>query len=295
MFLKNYVEELLETELDHLLTGHPKQPTLPLVRVRVFYSEDRHTLLPGKFGNHFDKRAANPSDILLFKKLTRERKKEDTFDNQAAAEVANSRVDQSMEALIEGYFQTADDKNQLRVLTAQRIATAVDHFIEKGNKEAIHVVVQKQYEKTLQHVMDRELAGGDDPGIDDALADYAVERKERNVNEAEEVREELLGPPLPPRTTGRVSNGFARNEATDEDEEREDSRGARGRGRGRARAAGRGGGRGTRGGRGRGRGTKDTPTEQNTIANAFARQTQSQSRSSSRRKTPVLYADSDDE
>ena len=31
-------------------------------------SSEVHQLLPGKFGNHFEKRVANHSDILLFKK-----------------------------------------------------------------------------------------------------------------------------------------------------------------------------------------------------------------------------------
>ena len=53
------------------LTGDPNQPTLPLVRIRIEYVDDRQTLSVGRFGNHFMDRIANPSDILLFKKMTR--------------------------------------------------------------------------------------------------------------------------------------------------------------------------------------------------------------------------------
>lgn len=41
-FLKEYVENLLTEELPKLLTGHPKQPTLPQVRVRVEYYDEKH-------------------------------------------------------------------------------------------------------------------------------------------------------------------------------------------------------------------------------------------------------------
>ena len=52
-YLKTVVDEMLETELDNLLTGHPDQPTLPQVRLRVGYTNENRTLLPGKFGNNY--------------------------------------------------------------------------------------------------------------------------------------------------------------------------------------------------------------------------------------------------
>ena len=38
------------------------------IRVRVIYTNECHQLLPGKFGNHFETRVANHSEILLFKR-----------------------------------------------------------------------------------------------------------------------------------------------------------------------------------------------------------------------------------
>lgn len=40
-YLLDLVEELLQTELDPLLTGHERQPALPQVRVRVLYTDGR--------------------------------------------------------------------------------------------------------------------------------------------------------------------------------------------------------------------------------------------------------------
>ena len=73
-FLKNYVEKLLEEELPKLLTGHARQPKMPLVRVRVEYVNDKHILSIGRFGNHFMDRIANHSEILLFKRMVHVKK-----------------------------------------------------------------------------------------------------------------------------------------------------------------------------------------------------------------------------
>ena len=73
-FLKDYIEKLLEDDLPPLLTGHPRQPKMPLVRVRVEYVNDKHILSVGRFGNHFMDRIANHSDILLFKRMTHVKK-----------------------------------------------------------------------------------------------------------------------------------------------------------------------------------------------------------------------------
>ena len=81
-------------ELPKLLTGHPEQPKVPLVRVRVEYLDDQHQLSVGRFGNHFHDRIANPADILLFKKMS--------FKNADKSGVAFS--DANMEELMQGIF-----------------------------------------------------------------------------------------------------------------------------------------------------------------------------------------------
>ena len=45
-FLKSVVEQMLG-EAEEKRTGHPKQPELPLLRLRVDYSDESHQLSPG--------------------------------------------------------------------------------------------------------------------------------------------------------------------------------------------------------------------------------------------------------
>ena len=65
----DYIERLLKNDLPKKLTGHPDQPKLPLVRIRVEYEDETHQLAVGRFGNNFYDKVANPAEILLFKKI----------------------------------------------------------------------------------------------------------------------------------------------------------------------------------------------------------------------------------
>merc|ERR1719264_1504021 len=120
-FLRDYVEELLVNEVDALLTGHSLQPELPQVRVRVMYSNEAQMILPGKFGNHFETRVANHSEILLFKKNIVKNGKEEAdakFSTVAAAEAA-----------------------------------AVKNFIEKSDGAAIPSIVERQMSKVRDEIV----------------------------------------------------------------------------------------------------------------------------------------------
>ena len=69
---------MLKEDLPKKLTGHPNQPKLPLVRVRVEFEVESHgTISVGRFGNHFHGQVANTADMLLFKNVKRKFKKEE--------------------------------------------------------------------------------------------------------------------------------------------------------------------------------------------------------------------------
>lgn len=56
------------------ITGHTKQPTLPLVRLRVEYSDELEYFNPIRFGQRFCERVANPTEMILLKRERREKK-----------------------------------------------------------------------------------------------------------------------------------------------------------------------------------------------------------------------------
>lgn len=53
--------------------GHPQQPTLPLVRVRVIYSEEEQVFNVSRFGFKFEGSVANTEDLIIFNRERAER------------------------------------------------------------------------------------------------------------------------------------------------------------------------------------------------------------------------------
>lgn len=58
------VEEMIK-EAEELRTGHPKQPSLPLIRLRCEYSDESELFNIVKFGQHFQGRVANPNGEII--------------------------------------------------------------------------------------------------------------------------------------------------------------------------------------------------------------------------------------
>ncbi|XP_017856887.1 PREDICTED: double-strand break repair protein MRE11-like [Drosophila arizonae] len=63
------VEALIE-RAKGLLTGHPKQPTIPLIRLRLRYTDETHMFNTIRFGHLFGARVANVADVVRFTRLT---------------------------------------------------------------------------------------------------------------------------------------------------------------------------------------------------------------------------------
>lgn len=78
----------------NLITGNKKQPTLPLVRLRVEYSNEMEYFNPIRFGQQFGERVANPTEMILLKRERRERKvnSDDPLDRDAMENVLGNEV-----------------------------------------------------------------------------------------------------------------------------------------------------------------------------------------------------------
>merc|ERR1719154_891141 len=301
--LKYEVEEMI-VEAGNLLTGHPKQGTRPLLRLRVEYTDESQQLNSARFGNMFMETVSNAGDILLFKKKAADRKvKKDNFDMDAMNELGEgSNV--TMEDLVMEYFNSqTDDKNQLSVLSVRGIGGAVKSYIEKDDKDAFKYNVDKTMERAYNTLLDRGEEDDDDlEGLSEHVGEEKVKKidignKNRKGEKQGKQKDELFG--------SDEDNGAVMDSESDESVEDIPVKPVRGRGRGRA-----AGGRGRaaarspapkRGGRGR-------APAQSTIAAAFARSqpavrltqtggaSQSQiARPSQRNKKQMFESDSDDD
>jgi double-strand break repair protein MRE11 len=159
-FLQEQVREMI-AKAQQKLTGHPLQPTLPLIRLRVEYSNEMHVLAAGRFGNYFHDQVANPSEILLFRKRSRDKKPKG--DNEIDPEefedaLPRHMIATKMEDYISKYFEqqeAADEKSQLKVLDVKGIAEAVKIFIEKDQRDAIRTAVEGQVKKAVEEAATR--------------------------------------------------------------------------------------------------------------------------------------------
>lgn len=57
-------------------TGHPKQPTLPLIRLRLLYTDESCMFNAIRFGEMLSTRVANVQDVVQFSKVVKRTKTE---------------------------------------------------------------------------------------------------------------------------------------------------------------------------------------------------------------------------
>ena len=264
-YLVHYVNELIEEEVPHLLTGHPKQPKLPLIRVRVEYKEEAHQLQAARFGSHFHMKVANHAEILLFRKRAEKKEKSELFDDKLMAHLMpRHQAGSSMEDLVAKYFSEINKNGEMQVLGVQGIGNAVKRYIEKEDKESLGAAIDRQLKKTLDALENAHVEPQD---VDEELERL---KAERNKNPPKQDEEEVL--PVssrPDRNHDDQDSDDNSRVMVQESESEPESPPKRGRGRSKAPPKA----PAARRGRGRGRGSAKTPVV-NSIKAAFTRQSQ---------------------
>ncbi|XP_033100240.1 double-strand break repair protein MRE11-like isoform X2 [Anneissia japonica] len=273
--LKAYCEERVEALIDRAAdehTGHPKQPKKPLIRLKIDYSGGYEVINITRFGQKYVERVANPKDILAFH---RRKMQLNTMGKVTKAELDKflkpEGLDTSrVEDLVKKYFQDADEKNQLSILSEKGLGKAVQEFVDKEEKEAIPELVGYQLEKTQGYLRKRQT---NEESIEDEIQHFKTERQKMSKEEVlEEVSQVMKKVQNDRAARGEELQGFS-DENSGSESEKVSKRG-RGRGRG-AR-----GGRASRGGRGaraststrgssRGRGQKGVVSSGGSVLDAF--------------------------
>uniref|UniRef100_A0A8C5AUR4 Double-strand break repair protein MRE11 n=1 Tax=Gadus morhua TaxID=8049 RepID=A0A8C5AUR4_GADMO len=217
------VEMLDQAERERL--GCPLTPEKPLIRIRVDYSGGFEAFNTSRFSQKFVDRVANPKDVIHF--LRRRENKEavkDEIDIDYSRLVRTTALEGlRVEDLVKQYFEAAEQKVQLSLLTESGMGKAIQEFVDKDEKEAIEELISYQLEKTQRHLQGRGVTTEQD--IDAEALDRAralrLDRGEAPQDPMEELgdahmdSDEGVTPPPAP-TRGRGSRG----------------RGGRGRGRG---------------------------------------------------------------
>ncbi|XP_065316935.1 double-strand break repair protein MRE11-like isoform X2 [Gordionus sp. m RMFG-2023] len=178
LFLLNAMENALKNDIPRLITGDPRQPTLPLIRIRVEYDEKLDFLNPIKFGQAFVDTVANPKDIIHFLKKKNEstEHKEDRlalkkfmtktcpFDpvllegtgQDGSSDVFGSLSVSGVEELVKTFLDKAGTINQLSILTEKGLGLAIRQFIDKQEFDSISELVGHQLHKIQKDLIEKQ-------------------------------------------------------------------------------------------------------------------------------------------
>ncbi|XP_067424231.1 double-strand break repair protein MRE11 isoform X4 [Emydura macquarii macquarii] len=244
--------EKVETVLDNAeraRLGNPRQPEKPLVRLRVDYSGGFEPFSIHRFSQKFMDRTANPKDIIhFFRHREQKEKNEDEINfeklvRRPASEGTTLRV----EDLVKQYFQTAEKKVQLSLLTERGMGEAVQEFVDKEEKDAIEELVKFQLEKTQRFLKERR-TDAEEAKIDEEVRKFRETRKENVEEEDEEVREAMTRARAQRSQEAALVSGssdddlmdmgISERKTNDDSDDGTSATSSRGKGRGRGRARG---------------------------------------------------------
>ncbi|XP_023160670.2 double-strand break repair protein MRE11 [Drosophila hydei] len=148
------VEAMIE-QAKSLLTGHPKQPTIPLIRLRLRYTDETYMFNTIRFGQIFGTRVANVADVVKFEKLIKRTKSDKVnIDKDAMQRVMEVDNTARVEELVDRYFEEVKDKNPLKLLHSKALAEVTYRMVERSDNNAADQIFKFYNEKAVEHLMD---------------------------------------------------------------------------------------------------------------------------------------------
>ncbi|KAM6933265.1 double-strand break repair protein MRE11 [Xenentodon cancila] len=183
------VTEMLE-EAERERLGSPLTPEKPLIRLRVDYSGGFEAFNTSRFSQKFVERVANPKDIIHF--MRRREQKEDIKDevNVDYGKLIKTTAVEGLrvEDLVKKYFEAAEQKVQLSLLTEQGMGKAIQEFVDKDERDAIEELITYQLEKTQRHLQARGVTTEQD--IDAEVRRFR-DSKKNTTEEENDIREAI--------------------------------------------------------------------------------------------------------
>ncbi|KAK3913008.1 Double-strand break repair protein MRE11 [Frankliniella fusca] len=290
-----------------MLTDHEDQPTLPLIRLRFYYTDEAQMFNSVRFGQKFEDKIANPQELILMKRRVLERKeKRDVLDTEEMDRMFQEREDLTVEDYVLKYFKVkaeeGDESHCMSVLTALGLNEAVKASSDHQKTEAIEEIVKYQTERMKNYLLSLDI---NERNIDDEIKNFIIQK---SGSERQDIHRELekvssskakttASRNVASKSNHRDSNGNDEADQTieDPDDEFEEEVAARGRGRGRgarttraARAP-----RASRGSRASSSSNRSRTAPQRTLPESFASQKTSSRSTANRSKVQFLDDDED--
>ena len=250
-FIDRYIENEIIRKAALQLTGHPKQPIQPLIRLRIFYSNEGEIFDGMQLAQKYCEQVANPMEMVLFRKESSINKKSksnvstfnDDLEDMAQIFEYNDDVDwiKSVQGGIKNHFSLEQNKDKLTVLSVNGLNEALNRFIDRGDTDAFKDIVSHQMKKTISYLETCNV--NDSESIVKEIKSLRDKRMEKDEEEKMEIHKFF-------NDSNKETASNNALDITDSDEDSERNTAAKGKGtRGKAGTKG-------RGSRGGGRGTK---------------------------------------
>ena len=183
-FLCQNVDEMME-EAKLKLTGHVKQPTVPLIRLRVLYTSEEHMVNTARFGQKFEKKVANPESLLKFKKNAKRTKNTAYNPDELALQMAYDKKEQKnrVEDVVESYFNSIDNpQDQLKLHHLSSMTEVCRLMVDKEDDDAAEKILDLHLEKSIAFMKERMCR---DELIPEVIEEFRKEKSKLVLNEAE--------------------------------------------------------------------------------------------------------------
>ncbi|KAH8240994.1 hypothetical protein KR026_009962 [Drosophila bipectinata] len=155
-YAKKRVEAMIE-QAKTQLTGHPQQPTLPLIRLRLLYTDETCMFNTIRFSQMFSTQVANAQDVVLFSKIAKRKTEKEglqSLDKEAMRKAMEAENATRVEELVARYFDGANTKNPLKLFHSKALSEMTFRLVERKDANAADHIVKFYREKAVDHLMD---------------------------------------------------------------------------------------------------------------------------------------------
>lgn len=157
------VEEMIELAKTKI-SGHPKQPKEPIIRLRVQFENEEQMFNPIRFGQNYAGRVANPTDMILRQKQPKKREEIKPLDNEALKgiledEKANKQV--RVEDIVGQYFDTVASGQKLKVLTNFCMTEVMRRLVDSEDYHSADFLVDFHVKRAIEFLEEKQPEEGD--------------------------------------------------------------------------------------------------------------------------------------
>ncbi|KOX68243.1 Double-strand break repair protein MRE11 [Melipona quadrifasciata] len=234
-FVNNYIENELIPKASIQFSGHPKQPILPLLRLRIFYSSEEEIFDANKLVQRYCDAVANPMDMVVFRKQKHATKNSksssqdfgDEFEEMAQILCYEDERNwnRTVQGGIKKHFSLEENKDKLTVLSVNGLNEALNRFVDTGDTDAFANIVNHQTKKTIAYLESRDVDTAE--SIRNEIKIFRDKRMEEEQEETAEIQSLFDNIKSKTQTNADKDNNLS------DDENMPVSKRGRGRGRGR--------------------------------------------------------------